>query len=1813
MSLTQWLQKFVAKTPRGGTKSIPPLGLRAARLHFEPLEERRVFSVTPTLNGNVLEILLDADGDTATLRTEDLDANATNELNVYDQTDTLVGTFDFGTFESITFTGDGGNGGVQTVVFENTIPLALAGDLSANGGDIESIEFQGDMALGGLLDLAVGESIELGAGADLSADAGMFVFAIGSTLPTNISMDATSSLTTLGGIVILASEGSVTAGSLTADSLISVNGSTGITFQNDVTFTSATTADFQVNADQGDVTIDGDILTPNATGGSFMLYLDAGLGTAGTLFLNGDIHAPPAAGQITVDGNLTLGSGFSFDQLLLTGTTLGGPYDTVGSSILVTGANRTVDLGGAMFTFSRELGYLPQVGDEFGVITLADASSVITGSFTNRAEGDEFYSDDVRYEFSQAGGDGNDVALTILSPTTVWVDEAFAASTPGDDPAGPAAIFGYDGFATVQGGVTQVADTGLANVANGSYNESVSVTGKSLTLRGEGAGTTDITSGGTAFTASNASFLTIEELTLNGTTALDVGSVDTTTLTNITTVGTASVTGLDLVLISDGSDDDIFSVGDDGITTSGLLNIAYLTTTVDNIDLQSGDGDDQFFIRPQPSTVITLDGGNGNDALEADFYQLFDFADTPGIPGSGVLTAYDRELAAYSSIETVTTSIVPDATLEAQFPDDGMPDNWLVKRSDSDPAILEVYVNGVLAFQQDYASTTKLTINGSTDDDTLTVDLTNGDIQLADGIHFNGGDGTDAVVLVSANDVTKVTHTFTSDTEGSIEIVGLSSDLTTISYTGLDPIVDNLSAATREFIFTGGDETISLTDDAAAGYNLIDSSLGESVLFLNPTDTLIITVQEGDDTFTAGSLDAGFAANILVSMDDVNNVAGDALVWNANAILGSVGVAGTFELAVAGGTISVNAAVNNTAGGGSFVLDASGNITQQGSLTTNSDITIESTGGVVTTATLAANDVLSEITITGTSIILAGDVTSANLVDITATTGSIEQTGGTVNSPTLSLDAQTGIFGTTAMVARAMDISAGIITATTNTGGVQLENAATAATTATLTATSGDILFNQTGSQSLTLANVATSGNASLANDAALTLNSALISGSGELTLDGTQVILGGNITANGQATITASDTITQLAGILTSPILMLDAQNGIGLAADAMEISTSEVTATTAAGGIFLGNAATAATTATLDATAGDIVLTQTGNQTLTVNSVTTGDGDINVSNTGAHLTVTTAEARGGDGNITLTTITAGNLLLGDVDADGAIVLTGAGGVVVDGAGHITTDGVGRTITVNSNLTTAGDLTTNDGQITIQGDLILAGSVLINSNSSGSGTGADVSVNGPNGIDLDTFTLTINAGPSGNVQTSVVDGDPTSSLVITNAHDVTIGAGGLTTGSAMLDLGGDFTNSGITSVSGLIQVTAGGDILFQDTIDAGSVDLAAGEDISLNDDLTAATSVKAVANADSALAAGVLTTKAIITTNATSSIELRGDAVELGGDITTGAAVGSTVLVAAGTGAITQTAGTITAPVLTLESQTGIGVMGNLLEISTGNLTATTAAGGIFLGNTATQATSAALTATAGNIVLTQTGGQNLTLTSFTATSGDATLTNDDAIEIQQASVMGTGRLEIEGTSVTLDGDVTAANSVHIVATSGAVIQTAGTITTADLGLFATGAIGATGQRIQTDAARLAARSTGGNLFLTNAGDLEIGGATFDTFTGASAANIDVLVETGSLNVTADIVATAAVTLESDATIGMASGTSITATSATLTAVGNITLAEIVAGTIEVTSTGGSIQDVDVSDSAVNLNAGAGSITLAAATGIGTTGGAAG
>ncbi|MHC4880085.1 MAG: choice-of-anchor Q domain-containing protein [Planctomycetota bacterium] len=210
-----------------------------------------------------------------------------------------------------------------------------------------------------------------------------------------------------------------------------------------------------------------------------------------------------------------------------------------------------------------------------------------------------------------------------------------------------------------------------------------------------------------------------------------------------------------------------------------------------------------------------------------------------------------------------------------------------------------------------------VTIDGSADDDTLTIDFSAGNVVPAGGLTFNGGaqrSGGDTLVLESGTYET-ITHTFANASDGTITLDD-GSDARVVTYTGLEPITDNLAADDRVFDFGASSDDVTLSDGAAAadGLTRIASvSSSETVDFATPTTSVTINTAAGDDTVTLDGVDSTFSGDVRVNTgDDADTV--DASLFSQRAIA----TGGNGNDSLTGSAFDDNL----TGNGGDDVLDA---------------------------------------------------------------------------------------------------------------------------------------------------------------------------------------------------------------------------------------------------------------------------------------------------------------------------------------------------------------------------------------------------------------------------------------------------------------------------------------------------------------------------------------------------------------------------------------------------------------------------------------------------------------------------------------------------------------------------------------------------------------------------------------------------------------------------------------------------------------------------------------------------------------------------
>ncbi|HAH44789.1 MAG TPA: hypothetical protein DCM07_08000, partial [Planctomycetaceae bacterium] len=373
--------------------------------------------------------------------------------------------------------------------------------------------------------------------------------------------------------------------------------------------------------------------------------------------------------------------------------------------------------------------------------------------------------------------------------------------------------------------------------------------------------------------------------------------------------------------------------------------------TVNGADLNLIDG-----FNPADGDRFTLIQNNGVNPVSGEFVGYPEGHVFTNFLGSG-LNAYLTYLGGDGN--DVVIHMV-DSTPEITVPNNGAADQYTLEIVGGNFVLSETVSGTIISTFPVAAINGPLVIHGEDgQNDTLTIDLDTIDHTTDIQIEFRGGTGgNDELILERTGAVNSVGHVFTSASDGSIFLDGESQ--ATITYTGLEPIDDQIVATDRTFSFTAAaDETITLSNYVTVGETLIDSTLGESVNFVNPTGTvtiytenaLVIPIGDGADTINIEGVDAGFTANLTVIAGTNDTV---TFLTNPTNV-------GTGNLDITAGSIALNAAITT-----------SGNVSMNA---TNGSIS----GTSLVTATNADLRATGDVGASGTEVELAVDSLEANV------------------------------------------------------------------------------------------------------------------------------------------------------------------------------------------------------------------------------------------------------------------------------------------------------------------------------------------------------------------------------------------------------------------------------------------------------------------------------------------------------------------------------------------------------------------------------------------------------------------------------------------------------------------------------------------------------------------------------------------------------------------------------------------------------------------------------------------------------------------
>ena len=755
-----------------------------------------------------------------------------------------------------------------------------------------------------------------------------------------------------------------------------------------------------------------------------------------------------------------------------------------------------------------------------------------------------------------------------------------------------------------------------------------------------------------------------------------------------------------------------------------------------------------------------------------------------------------------------------------------------------------VELNATPVYSAQFGNLGSLTINGGDGNDTVTIDYSaaGGFFNLP--ITYNGGNQTGApgdtlVINDAPGTAGTITHTFSNANDGTVNIDG-----TLITYTGLEPITDNLSATDRVFTFSSGNDAITLADATGAAMT-IDSNLAESVTFANPTNSLTINAGDGTDSVAINSVDQDGAFRAAFSINGDGGT--DTITLATNLSLGNGTVTG--NLSLNGETINLNATTIATDLGTN-----GGNVTLAGAVVLGANVSLDTDGsgadgGVTVTGSINADSTTNnrtlQLTAGGGTLNLSGSPIGASegLQSVTASStvqslfnsirvrdGGISITAGgspaVILSGDLRTDAGPGAGGIT--ITGSVDLDANVTIdsndATGADGNISITGSVNAKLvgdnrTLTLDAGDGTISFggNIGGSRALQTLTVSSASSTTFNN---------ITTRTGGLSVTATTINLNGNVNTDA---LTSSGSASFTGAVVLGANVSIDTDNSgtdgslsfsSTINADNAGTQNRLLTINTGSGSVTFGGAiGSSHALADLDVTAATINLNanvtaddQGGNTLTWAGAVVLGANVVfDVNGTADNSVTFSGTINADDSN------TANRTFVVDADT-GTVTFGGSIGAGTNGA-LADFDVTATTITLNGATIQVDDQAASAQTVNFNGAVVLGAGVTIDTDAA---SGNDNSVRFTRLSDAisGANSLTVSAG-GGSAQFDGAIGSPTrltdfdvTAATIRLPNDVLTDGGSLTfVGNVILNFAGQLTidtESGDNSNAGSVTFSGG-------------------------------------------------------------------------------------------------------------------------------------------------------------------------------------------------------------------------------------------------------------------------------------------------------------------------------------------------------------------------------------------------------------------
>ncbi|MCY2927699.1 MAG: hypothetical protein NT031_20105, partial [Planctomycetota bacterium] len=324
--------------------------------------------------------------------------------------------------------------------------------------------------------------------------------------------------------------------------------------------------------------------------------------------------------------------------------------------------------------------------------------------------------------------------------------------------------------------------------------------------------------------------------------------------------------------------------------------------------------------------------------------------------------------------------------------DDG-PNVFRIVLNAGNPAFVDVFVDnntGTPDGSFELSTLTNIVLDGMGGNDTFTVDSSNGLIPVP--VEIRGGEGRDSLTLSGGLAVSTVYNAGPTNDAG--EIVTADAGTTqTVSFTGLEPVLDTVPAATLTVNATAANNAINYTTGALLTQGLITIDTFESFEFANK-GALVINAGAGSDEIHLNNPNTPTALT-TITVNGGDPTASDTLIVNGTAAttvvdtaLGTITGAGLLPITY---TTVEHLTVNT---GASTTLSVTGSATYAVTPGLASD------AGTVQTATLpiafvglGAGETLSLTGTAGADALVVNGTDANDAFTLAATTGDVTLTG----------------------------------------------------------------------------------------------------------------------------------------------------------------------------------------------------------------------------------------------------------------------------------------------------------------------------------------------------------------------------------------------------------------------------------------------------------------------------------------------------------------------------------------------------------------------------------------------------------------------------------------------------------------------------------------------------------------------------------------------------------------------------------------------------------------------------------------------------